>query len=182
MKNCRAIFNDPKRSARSRFGVLRVLSVLALASTTLPLDHAYAEVKCNGHRLLSMPRAETNCQTVVPQIFVTPDRASHASALQADGSLYATTDLESCVVIRSSDGKTLTWKDHTSPRGTDSHYVCKAKWSPDSQIFPLQLDLVRRPLALIISDHGVRPQQEGDRQFQRHDQRIAEPIMIVQVF
>ena len=137
MKNCRAIFNDPKQSARSRFGILRVLSVLALASTKLPQDHAYAEVTCNGHRLLSMPRAETSCQTVVPQIFVTPDRALHASVPQADVSLYATMDLESRVVIRSSDSKTLTWKVHTSPRGTDGCYVYTAKWWPDSQIFPL---------------------------------------------
>jgi hypothetical protein len=138
MKKCRAIFNDPKQATRFRFSVLRVLSALAVASTTLPLDHAYAEGTCSGHRLLSMLRVEASCQTLVPQVFVTPDRALHASVLQVDVSLYATRDLESRVAIRLSDGKTLT-KYHSPPRGTKGYYVFTANWSPDSQFFVYSL-------------------------------------------
>jgi hypothetical protein len=135
MKNCRAIFNDPKQATRFRFGVVRVLSALAVASTALPLDHARAEGTCSGHRLLSMPHAEASCQKLVPQIFVAPDRALHTSVLQVDVSLYAAPDLESRVAIRLSDGETLTSEDHTSPRGTKGYYVFTVKWSPDSQFF-----------------------------------------------
>jgi hypothetical protein len=135
MKNCRVIFKEQKQATRFRFGEVRVLSALAVASTTLPLDHACAERKCSGHRLLSMPRAQASYHTLVPQIFVIPDRALHASVLQVDVSLYAAPDLESRVAIRLSDGKTLTSKDHSSLRGTKGYYVFTAKWSPDSQFF-----------------------------------------------
>src|SRR5215475_5697766 len=49
--------------------------------------------------------------------------------------LYATPDMESRVVIRTSKGDTLTSKDYSSPRGANGYYVFNAKWSPDSQFF-----------------------------------------------
>jgi len=52
-----------------------------------------------------------------------------------DVSLYATPDMESRVVIRTSKGDTLTSKDYSSPRGANGYYVFNAKWSPDSQFF-----------------------------------------------
>jgi hypothetical protein len=57
----------------------------------------------------------------------------------ADVSLDATPDMESRVVIRASEGKTLTSKDHSSPRGMNGYYVYRAKWSPDSQFFVYSL-------------------------------------------
>jgi hypothetical protein len=50
-------------------------------------------------------------------------------------SLYATPDMESRVVIRSSNSDTLISKDYSSPRGANGYYVVNAKWSPDSQFF-----------------------------------------------
>jgi hypothetical protein len=123
----------------SRFSLIRLLSVLAVASTLLPPCHAYAEAPCSGHKFLPTPRPQTSCRTVIPQIFVSPDRALHASVLPVDVSLYATPDMESRVVIRSGDGNTLTSADYSSPRGTNGYYVYAAKWSPDSQFFVYSL-------------------------------------------
>jgi hypothetical protein len=58
-----------------------------------------------------------------------------ALVFPADISLYASPDMESRVVIRSSAGDTLTSRDHSSPRGANGYYVVSAKWSPDSQFF-----------------------------------------------
>lgn len=58
-----------------------------------------------------------------------------ALVFPVDVSLYATPDMESRVVIRTSKGDTLTSKDYSSPRGTNGYYVVNAKWSPDSQFF-----------------------------------------------
>jgi len=52
-----------------------------------------------------------------------------------DVSLYATPDMESRVVIRTSNSDTLISKDYSSPRGANGYYVVNAKWSPDSQFF-----------------------------------------------
>jgi hypothetical protein len=71
----------------------------------------------------------------VPEIFISPDRATHASVLPVGVSLYATPDMESRVVIRSSDGNTLTSKDHSSPSGAQGYHVYAAKWAPDSEFF-----------------------------------------------
>jgi hypothetical protein len=43
--------------------------------------------------------------------------------------------MESRVVIRTIEGKTLTSKDYSSPRGTNGYYVARARWSPNSQFF-----------------------------------------------
>jgi hypothetical protein len=43
--------------------------------------------------------------------------------------------MESRIVIRTREGKLLTSKDYSSPRGANGYYVFAAKWSPDSQFF-----------------------------------------------
>ena len=67
------------------------------------------------------------------------DKALHAVVLPVDVSLYATPDMESRVVIRSSTGDTLTSQDYSSPRGANGYYVYKAQWSPDSQFLVFSL-------------------------------------------
>jgi hypothetical protein len=117
-----------------RFGL--ALSLLALALRPAP---ASAEDQCTRHLLLKTPRAETSCETLVPEIFVSPDKKTHAVVLPVDVSLYTTPDMESRIVIRSGSGDTLTSKDHSSPRGENGHYVYAAKWSPDSEFFAYSL-------------------------------------------
>jgi hypothetical protein len=113
----------------------RTIAVLAMACAMLRPVHAFAEAPCSGHKLLPKPRPEASCRTVVPQIFISPDKTLHASVFPTDVSLDATPDMESRVVIRSRGGDTLTSKDHSSPRGANGYYVYAAKWSPDSQFF-----------------------------------------------
>jgi len=96
---------------------------------------AYAEVVCSGHKLLPIPRPQSSCSNVKPRIYPSPDGALRALVFPVDVSLYATPDMESRVVIRTSKGDTLTSKDYSSPRGTNGYYVFDAKWSPDSQFF-----------------------------------------------
>ncbi len=110
-------------------------SILAASPATLLPADALAEARCSGHNLLSMRRPEASCRQVVPQIFVSPDKAMRALVFPVDVSLDATPDMESRVVFRSSAGDTLTSKDHSSPRGMNGYYVYRAKWSPDSQFF-----------------------------------------------
>ena len=82
---------------------------------------------------------DQSCKLCVPQIFISPDNAMHAVVLPVDVSLYATPDMESRVVIRSSDGNTLTSEDHSSPRGEQGYYVYATKWSPNSEFFVYSL-------------------------------------------
>jgi hypothetical protein len=117
----------------------RALSVLAVAATALLPWQARAEVPCTDHQVLQKPRPETSCQTVTAEIFISPDKAMHVSVLPVGVSLYTTPDMESRVVIRSSEGDTLTSADYSSPRGMNGHYVYSAKWSPDSQFFVYSL-------------------------------------------
>ena len=112
------------------------LWVLAVALSPAP---AYAEESCSGHQFLETPRPEASCQTLAPEIFVSPDGATHAAVLPVDVSLYVTPDMESRVVIRSSSGDTLNSEDHSSPRGEQGYYVTSAKWSPDSEFFVYSL-------------------------------------------
>ena len=114
--------------------MLPISILLAASAMLLPLE-ALADTQCSGHQLLTTPRPEASCREIIPQIFVSPDKATHASVLPADVSLYATPDMESRVVIRSSTGDTLTSRDHSSPRGANGYYVYKAQWSPNSQFF-----------------------------------------------
>src|SRR5579871_459624 len=116
--------------------VLRVpMSVLFTAFGAFLPFSAYADAQCSAHELLTAPRPETSCREIISQIFVSPDKTTHASVLPVDVSLYATPDMESRVVIRSSAGDTLTSQDHSSPRGANGYYVYRAQWSPDSEFF-----------------------------------------------
>ena len=114
--------------------ILLLLSVPGPASMTFARD-AYAEVVCSGHKLLPIPRPQSSCSNVKPRIYPSPDGALRALVFPVDVSLYATPNMESRVVIRTSKGDTLTSKDYSSPRGTNGYYVFDAKWSPDSQFF-----------------------------------------------
>jgi hypothetical protein len=111
------------------------LSIAAASPMALFPAPALAEVICNGHKLLPTPRPESSCSNVKPLIYPSPDGALRALVLPVDVSLYATPDMESRVVIRTSKGDTVTSKDYSSPRGTNGYHVVKAKWSPDSQFF-----------------------------------------------
>ncbi len=111
------------------------ISILTMASATLVSGYAFADDQCSGHQLLSKPRPETSCQTDKARIYISPDKKTHASVLADDVSLYATPDMESRVVIRSSAGDTLTSQDYSSPRGIQGYHVFFAQWSPDSQFF-----------------------------------------------
>jgi hypothetical protein len=108
-------------------------AILALMSATSPPASA-ADV-CSGHQLLQTPRPELSCIDVKPQVYPSPDAALRAVVLPVDVSLYATPDMESRVVIRSSKGDTLTSQDYSSPRGMNGYYVVNAQWSPDSRFF-----------------------------------------------
>jgi hypothetical protein len=121
----------------SHFGLStlpRAAILAAAAVLSLPIA-VRADDQCSGHALLSTPRQEQSCQTLVPQIFASPDGKTHALVLADDVSLFATPDMESRVVFRTSAGDTLTSQDYSSPRGTDGAYVFHAQWSPDSQYF-----------------------------------------------
>ena len=78
---------------------------------------------------------ESSCSDAKPQIYPSPDGALRALVFPVDVSLYATPDMESRVVIRTSNSDTLISKDYSSPRGANGYYVVNAKWSPDSQYF-----------------------------------------------
>ena len=117
----------------------RVFLFVAVVAAALLSSQAQSEMRCTGHQVLRKPRPEASCQFITPEIFISPDKAIHASVLPVGVSLYATPDMESRVVIRSSDGDTLTSEDYSSPRGMNGHYVYFAKWSPDSQFFIFSL-------------------------------------------
>src|SRR5262244_523078 len=114
--------------------MLLSLSILGLASMAFAAD-ASAEVVCSGHKLLPIPRPQSSCSNVKPQIYPSPDGVLRALVFPVDVSLYATPDMESRVVIRASNSDTLISKDYSSPRGANGYYVVNAKWSPDSQFF-----------------------------------------------
>lgn len=112
--------------------------VIALVFLACPRIAA-AENPCEGHNLLSTPRPETSCQTILAKVFPSPDSKTRATVLPADISLNATPDMESRVVIRAADDNTLNSVDHSSPRGMNGYYVDRAQWSPDSQFFVYNL-------------------------------------------
>jgi len=118
-----------------RFSLWTWLAIAGLSSATLAPVPALADVVCSGHKLLPRPRPELSCSSVKPRIYPSPDGALRALVLPVDVSLYATPDMESRVVVRTSNGDTVTSKDYSSPRGTNGYYVVNAKWSPDSQFF-----------------------------------------------
>jgi hypothetical protein len=115
--------------------MLLSVSIVTVSPMTPFPASALAEVVCSGHKLLPTPRPESSCSNVKPMIYASPDGALRALVLAVDVSLYATPDMESRIVIRTSKGDTVTSKDYSSSRGTNGYYVVKAKWSPDSQFF-----------------------------------------------
>src|SRR5436305_14088316 len=118
-----------------RFSLLIWSAIAGLSSATLVPAPALAEVVCGGHKLLPSPRPESSCSSIKPLIYPSPDGALRALVLPVDVRLYATPDMESRVVIRTSKGDTVTSKDYSSPSGANGYYVVNAKWSPDSQFF-----------------------------------------------
>src|SRR5213593_1552156 len=115
--------------------MLLLLLIVTVSPQTLFSAPALAKGVCSGHKLLPTPRPESSCSNVKPRIYPSPDGALRALVLPVDVSLYATPDMESRVVIRTSKGDTVTSKDYSSPRGANGYYVVNAKWSPDSQFF-----------------------------------------------
>jgi hypothetical protein len=118
-----------------RFSIVLIQLVVGVSSAPIFSAGALAEDRCSGHELLSIPRPESSCLTVRPQIYPSPDAALRALVLPVDVDLHATPDMESRIVIRTSEGKLLTSKDYSSPRGANGYYVFAATWSPDSQFF-----------------------------------------------
>jgi hypothetical protein len=116
-----------------------LLPIGAMVAVALAPVAVRADDSCSGHQLLTTPRSETSCQNFTAQIFVSPDQAAHAVVLPSDVTLYATPDMESRVVFRSSAGVTLTSQDYSSPRGENGYYIANAQWSPDSQYFVFSL-------------------------------------------
>ena len=110
-----------------------IIALIALA--WLVPRQAAAEIQCEGHELLSTPRPEGSCATILVKRYASPDKKLHATVLPVEISLNATPDMESRVVIRSVDGDTLNSMSHASPRGMNGYYVDTAQWSPDSQFF-----------------------------------------------
>lgn len=108
---------------------------LSMASAVLLPLAAFADTPCSGHQLLSQPRPQGSCNGVKPRTFTSPDKTLIVSVQPVDKSLNATPDMESRVEIRSSIGGALTFKDYSSPGGTNGYYVLNAKWSLDSQFF-----------------------------------------------
>jgi hypothetical protein len=112
------------------------LIAMALMACVLAMPcGALAENQCEGHELLSSPRPEASCATIIARIHPSPDKKLHAVVLPADISLDTTPDMESRVVIRSAAGATLNSISHSSPRGANGYHVDVAQWSPDSQFF-----------------------------------------------
>src|ERR1700680_3730028 len=117
------------------FSIVLIQSVVGVSSAPMLSAAALAEDRCSGHELLSIPRSESSCLTARLQTYPSPDATLRALVLPVDVDLHATPDMESRIVIRTSEGKLLTSKDYSSPRGANGYYVFAAKWSPDSQYF-----------------------------------------------
>jgi hypothetical protein len=143
--------------------VMTLRTVAAAMMTALLPAFGFAAVPCSGHKLLPKPRPDTSCLTVVQQIYASPDKALRAAVLPVNVSLYATPDMESRVVIRTSKADTLTSKDYSSPRGTNGYYVHTAKWSPDSHFFVFSM----------VSSGGHSPWSYPIMVYSRQKNRIA---------
>jgi hypothetical protein len=166
---------------RVRLPSLIAASITAAAALAALTGTTLADVQCSGHQLLPTPRPEMSCQTLGPELFVSPDKATHALVYPSDITLYATPDMESRVVFRSSDGTTLTSQDYSSPRGANGYYVFHGQWSPDSQYFvfsmsssgghspwsfPIKVYSVKKNLIANFSDMiGGNPTVSGQFQF-----------------
>ena len=113
---------------RFQKSISMLLSLLTATVSAQTLSApALAKDVCSGHKLLPTPRPESSCSNVKPMIYASPDGVLRALVLAVDVSLYATPDMESRIVIRTSKGDTVTSKDYSSPRGTNGYYVVNAK-------------------------------------------------------
>ncbi len=119
----------------TRLSILLIQSVVGVSLAPMLSADALADDSCTGHELLSVPRSASSCLTVSPQVYASPDAAISALVFPADANLHATPDMESRIVIQTSNGKLLTFTDYSSPSGANGYYVVAAKWSPDSQFF-----------------------------------------------
>src|SRR5258707_3615400 len=81
--------------------MLLSLSIFGLASMTFP-THAPAQVPCSGHKLLPIPRPESSCSDVKPQIYPSPDGALRALRFPVDVSLDATPYMQTRLGFRTS--------------------------------------------------------------------------------
>jgi hypothetical protein len=120
---------------RAQFTSLLILLTGGLSLVGLSPAPAQEKERCSGHDFLPQPRSETSCASAKPKIYASPDKALHALVLPVGVELNATPDIESRVVVRTVEGKTLTSRDFSSPRGANGYYVERARWSPDSQFF-----------------------------------------------
>ena len=145
-------------------------SVMVAGSAAVAPETLFAQVVCSGHEALSTPRPEASCLNIPPEFFELPDKKLRAVVFPVDISLDTTPDMESRVVIRSSDGNTVTSKDYSSPRGMNGYYVYRGQWSPRLAVLRLQPDVIGRPFAVVVPDDGVQPAKECHRKIQRHDQ------------
>src|SRR5438552_3939752 len=143
--------------------MLLLLLIVTVSPQTLFSAPALAKGVCSGHKLLPTQRPESSCSNVKPMIYASPDGALRALVFPVDVSLYATPDMESRVVIRTSKGDTVTSKDYSSPRGANGYYVVNAKWSPDSQFF----------IYSMASSGGHSPWSFPMMVYSRQKQRIA---------
>jgi hypothetical protein len=164
----------------SRLPSLMAASIAITAAAAPLAGTVRADETCSGHQLLPTPRPEMSCLTFSPELFVSPDKATRAVVYPTDISLYATPDMESRVVFRSSDGTTLTSQDYSSPRGANGYYVFHGQWSPDSQYFvfslsssgghspwsfPVKVYSVKKKLIANFSDMMGGPTVSGQFQF-----------------
>ena len=111
---------------------LASLLILAAGLSLAGLSPAAAQDKerCSGHHFLPQPRSEMSCASAKPRIWrSTRHKALHALVLPVGVELNATPDIESRVVVRTVEGKTLTSRDFSSPRGASGYYVERARWS-----------------------------------------------------
>jgi hypothetical protein len=147
----------------------------AMLTALLPA-YGFAAAPCSGHKLLPKPRPEASCLQVLQQVYASPDKALRALVLPVDVSLYATPDMESRVVIRTSNGDTLTSKDYSSPRGANGYYVHAAKWSPDSRFFVFSLVSSGGHSPWSYPNDGLLSPAEPVCEIQRHDRRQADIV------
>src|SRR5260370_7038124 len=73
--------------------MLLSLSIFGLASMTFA-THAPAQVACSGHKLLPIPRPESSCSDVKPQIYPSPHAPLPPLLFPLHVSLYATPNME----------------------------------------------------------------------------------------
>ncbi len=134
--------------------MLLSFSIFGLASITFATN-APAQVACSGHKLLPIPRPESSCSDVKPQIYPSPDGALRALVFPVDVSLYATPDMESRVVIRSSNSDTPDLEGLFLAARRQWILCRQRKMVARLAILRLQHVVVRRPFALVISDDGI---------------------------